>query len=55
MTTLMVVRLLVGAAGLLTFGYGIRIESSAVRWAGIGLVAVALALRFVKGGRPTER
>ena len=55
MTTLIVVRLLVGAAGLLTFGYGVRAESSAVRWAGIGLIAVALALRFAKRRGAAER
>jgi len=55
MTLLLVVRLLLGAAGLLAFGYGVRVESSAVRWAGIALIAVALALRFVKHRGGAER
>jgi hypothetical protein len=55
MSTLLVVRLVLGALGLLVFGYGVRIESSAVRWAGIGLIAVALALRFVKRQGAAQR
>jgi hypothetical protein len=55
MTPLLVGRLLLGAVGLLVFGYGVRVESSAVRWAGIGLIAVALALRFVRRQGGIER
>lgn len=35
-------------AGIATFGAGIRWENLWTRWAGIGLVAVAWILRFVK-------
>jgi hypothetical protein len=38
----------IGVAGLAAFGYGIRTDSTTVRWVGIGLLAVAFALRFVK-------
>jgi hypothetical protein len=55
MTPLLVIRLVLGAVGLLAFGYGVRVESSAVRWAGIGLIAVALALRFVARPRGAKR
>jgi hypothetical protein len=48
MGRLLLFRVVLGAAGLLLFGYGVRVESSAVRWAAIALIAVALALRFVR-------
>jgi hypothetical protein len=53
MTQLTLARLLLGTVGLLVFGYGIRAESSATRWAGIVLVALAVAMRFF--GRPRLR
>ena len=41
-------KLVLAVAGIATFGLGIRFDSIAVRWAGIGLVAAAWLLRFVK-------
>jgi hypothetical protein len=38
----------IGVVGLAVFGYGIRVGSAKVRWAGIGLLVVAFAMRFVK-------
>jgi hypothetical protein len=35
-------------SGLATFGIGIRFNNAMFRWTGIGLVAVAWMLRFVK-------
>jgi hypothetical protein len=46
----MLARLLVALAGFVVFGYGIRAESAQIRWAGIALVAGAVAMRFL--GRP---
>jgi hypothetical protein len=43
-----VVKIALAVVGLLVFGYGIRVDSTAVRWAGIAFVAVAVLLRFVK-------
>lgn len=59
MSPLTVVKIALAVVGLLVFGYGIRVESAAIRWAGIAFVAVAAALRFVKprppSGGGTER
>ncbi len=42
-------------AGALTFGAGIRADSAALRWIGIGLVALAWLLRLLKvGPAPSE-
>ena len=38
-------------AGIATFGVGIRLEDSRVRWVGIALVAIAWLLRLA-GPRP---
>jgi hypothetical protein len=38
----------IGIAGLAILGYGIRTDSNRVRWVGVGFLAVAFALRFVK-------
>jgi hypothetical protein len=35
------------AAGLVLWGYGVRSDMEWLRWAGIGFMAVAAALRFV--------
>jgi hypothetical protein len=41
--------------GLVVFGYGVREDLPAVRWWGIGLMAVALLLRLVsRRRRPDE-
>ena len=33
------------------FGWGIRTHNSALRWAGIGFLLIALILRFFKPGK----
>jgi hypothetical protein len=38
----------IAVVGLAIFGYGIRANSSAIRWVGIGCLVVAFAFRFVK-------
>jgi|HubBroStandDraft_5_1064220.scaffolds.fasta_scaffold1261624_2 hypothetical protein len=48
MTPLTTWQAVIGVAGLAAFGYGIRTDSTAVRWVGIGLLLVAFALRIVK-------
>lgn len=38
--------------GILVWAYGARVDNPHVRWAGIGLLAVAFLLRFLRrGGR----
>lgn len=34
--------------GLVLFGYGVRVDHAPLRWLGIGFLAVAALLRFVK-------
>lgn len=46
-------KLLLAVAGLGLFFWGVKSESSLIRWAGIGVVAVAWLLRFAK--TPTNR
>lgn len=36
------------AAGLILWGYGVRTDLEWLRWAGIVLIALAAALRFVR-------
>ena len=43
-----IAKLALAASGIIVFGIGMRLENSSVRWTGIGLVAVAWLLRFVK-------
>jgi hypothetical protein len=40
------VKIVLAGAGIATFGVGINLESSSIRWAGIGLVAAAWLARF---------
>lgn len=40
--------------GLITFGYGIRVDHEPLRWIGIAFLAAAFALRFWPKG-PDER
>jgi hypothetical protein len=49
------VKLALAALGIVVFGYGVRIDSTAVRWVGVGLVAVAALLRFVGPRSSRER
>ena len=47
MRNLLVARLVLMAIGLLVWGYGQRADLPQVRIAGMGILAVALLLRFV--------
>jgi hypothetical protein len=43
--------------GLVLFGIGVRLESTELRWTGLGFVVVAWLMRFVgsrNSGQPTE-
>jgi hypothetical protein len=46
-------RLVLAAAGLVVWGIGIRAEDSVLQYVGIGLLVVAVVLRFVR--RPDPR
>ncbi len=46
-TPLTTARLMVALIAAVLFGYGIRTDEPALRWAGIGFLAAALLLRFV--------
>lgn len=46
----MIAKLVITAAGLAVFLTGVRIESTLLRWIGIGLVTVAFLLRFLGRG-----
>lgn len=48
MTTLTKAKLAFALMGVILFGGGVRYESAELRWGGIGMVAVAWAMRFVK-------
>jgi hypothetical protein len=45
---LMVVRIALLVTGLLVWGYGARVDDSRLRLIGIGLLAIALVLRFFR-------
>jgi hypothetical protein len=49
-----VVKLLLVAAGLSLFGWGIRSGSMRWRWYGIGAIGAAAALRFWRPPAPSE-
>lgn len=48
MTPLTTVKIALAVAGLLAFGYGVRVDSATIRWVGIGFVAAAAVLRFLR-------
>lgn len=48
MSPLTVAKISLVVAGVAVFGYGVRVDSPAARWAGIGFVAAAALLRFVR-------
>jgi hypothetical protein len=54
LTRLAQVKLIVALLGIAVFGYGIRIDSEVVRWIGIGLVALAWVMRFVRRKAPAQ-
>ena len=51
---LLVAKLALVAGGIATFGVGIRVDNVWIRWAGIGIVAVAWILRFAKRPRRAD-
>jgi len=51
---LLVAKIALVAGGLATFGVGIRVGNAAIRWVGIGIVAIAWLLRFAKRPRPLD-
>ena len=53
MSPLTAVTLALAAVGGGVFGYGVRIDSIPARWVGVGLVAVAALLRFLRA-RPRD-
>ena len=46
MTPLTHLKLGLAVAGVIIWGYGVRVEESWLRWVGIGFLAAAAALRF---------
>jgi hypothetical protein len=44
----LIAKLVIAGAGLAVFFTGVRTENDLLRWIGIGLVAVAFLLRFLK-------
>jgi hypothetical protein len=46
MTTLTRIKVVLALIGIAAFGLGARFEQPSMRWAGIGVVAVAWLLRF---------
>jgi len=48
MRSIVVAKYVSALAGLLVFGAGMRTGSEGLRWTGIGIVAVAWFLRFLK-------
>lgn len=54
MSRLTRIKVALAVIGLVLFGAGVRLEDSRLRWAGIGAVAVAWALRFVHSRAPGE-
>ncbi len=50
MTPITTARLIVALIAAILLGYGIRADSEAVRWAGIGFLVAALLMRFIRPG-----
>jgi hypothetical protein len=48
MTQLNIVRVIVALLGVAVWGYGYRLDLANVRLAGIGILALALVLRFAR-------
>ncbi|MFN2604002.1 MAG: hypothetical protein ABR582_14770 [Gemmatimonadaceae bacterium] len=47
MTPIITARLIVALIAAILFGYGIRTDNPAIRWAGIGFLLAALLMRFL--------
>ena len=48
MTQIMSTKLILAASGLVIWGYGIRTDEPIVQYVGIGVMALAVLLRFFK-------
>jgi hypothetical protein len=48
-----VAKLALALGGMVTFGVGVRAGNGLIRWTGIGLVAFAWLMRFVKDRNDT--
>lgn len=53
MTPITTARLILALIAAVLFGYGIRTDDPALRWAGIGFLVAAIVLRFL-GSRNTK-
>lgn len=51
MTRLAIAKIGLAVAGILVWAYGVRTENDALRWYGIGLLGVAVALRLASRWR----
>ena len=54
MSTLTRAKIALALIGLVLFGAGVRLERLELRWTGLGFVAVAWLLRFVRPRRDGE-
>lgn len=54
MTRLMQIRVVVAVIGVIVWGYGVAGDHSTIRLVGIGLLLVALVLRFAKRQAPRD-
>jgi hypothetical protein len=52
MTPFTIAKLALMLIAAILLGWGIRTDDSALRWAGIGFLFIALVLRFFKPRRP---
>ena len=48
MKPILIAKLALAGAGILVWGIGVRVDSAMLRWTGVGLIAAAFLLRFVK-------
>ena len=51
MSALSQLKLGLALIGLILFGYGMRVDDMTLRWIGVGFLAAATVLRFVKPKR----
>ncbi|MGI9076087.1 MAG: hypothetical protein ACR2G6_02015, partial [Gemmatimonadaceae bacterium] len=51
-TLAVTLRLVLAVVGVAIWAYGARIDDSALRWAGIAFLAVAVATRFLRWNKP---
>lgn len=48
-------KLAFAAIGVLIWGYGERIDDPVLRWFGIGVIVIAVLIRFLPGARGRRR